>query len=104
VDDPLNIMIGDATRRARPGLVELAIQALGEEAGAPLADGLFGDVQFTGDGSVGQAAGTEQNDASANRESLRRLATPRPTLQRGTFRGTEGQTGKRSTYVHQVHF
>ena len=79
-DDVLHLGVGDRARGAGPRLVVEAVQARGEEAAAPLADGGPVDGELGGDGAVVQALGARQDDPGPGGESLCGLGPARPVL------------------------
>jgi hypothetical protein len=80
-DYRLNALVGDRARRARPWLVMQAIQALGNKATVPLANGRRIHLQSACNViSPGSRAGGQHN-ACPQRYSLGRLSPPRKPLQ-----------------------
>src|SRR3954463_7147613 len=101
VDQRSDLLVADPPRRARPGFVEQAVRAQPGEALAPFADGMLGDTQFRGDGGVAPPCGGMQDNASPQRQSLRRLAASRPRFQLGAFRLVQLQ-GRRYAIGHRL--
>ena len=78
-------IIGRLARRPRPRLIQQAIQSSHPEALTPLADTIARHLQAARCSSIRVTLGAGQDDARAERQSLRGLRAARPLLQRPPF-------------------
>jgi hypothetical protein len=69
-DDPLDVGVRDAPRRARPRLVRQPVEPAGDEPGPPGADGRGAEAEPPGDDAVVRLVGAGQHDAGALGEPL----------------------------------
>jgi hypothetical protein len=63
--DLLHLLVADGARCTATGLVEKSRRAALDVAGAPLTDGLVGEVECLGDLGVGKAVRAAQDNAGA---------------------------------------
>jgi hypothetical protein len=99
--DLFHVRIGNLPRRARPRLIEQAVQPLHEKSPTPLADGLLLHPRLARDGGVRLARGAREDNARAQRDGLGRRAPTRPPLQRVVLLGSQRQRRHRTSCAHE---
>ncbi len=84
-------------RPSRAGLVQQAINAIGDETPAPLADSMFMDAQFRRHGLARQPLGAAQDHAATLRKRTPNPMTPYLALKIGPFIVAQNQGRNRPT-------
>src|SRR5438477_356805 len=81
-DHPLDVLVADRARLARPRLIVQPVEATPREPSPPLADRRTGSAQLGRDLRARPTVSRRQHNPAAKRQRLRALRTPSPPLQR----------------------
>jgi hypothetical protein len=97
----LDIGVANPPRRARPRLIEQAVQPPFLEAGPPVAHGLVGPADLAGEHGVALARRGAEHHLRPAGQRLRGLGSSRPALQGLALLAAQGQRRHRSSRMHR---